>query len=206
MAAHCGGSRAGTPEWWFSGMNWHRTRQPANHAHSVARNRSKNDDPAHRAAAGAGGGIGPGVDAVEVAVGVVVIVGVDGAGDGGDRVRPDRWAARGRIGIAPDVGLGRDVAQRVIGDGLGPRAAQRARGGGRELVARQPVQPVIAEPLRVRRVVVGAADEIADAVEGIVERSDRARRAGAQAGGQAGIGIEGPCRGDAVDLIAELGS
>ncbi len=72
------------------------------------------------------------------------------ARDGGHRMGMAAGAAaRGGVGIGPDIGLARDVAQPVIGDGLGGDAAAGGRAGGGRRPAgagggvRQPVEMAV---------------------------------------------------------------
>lgn len=101
-------------------------------------------------------------------------------------------AARARVAVGADVGLGGDVANGVVGEGLGERrGAQRHGGGG------QPVEAVVAEALGEAGVGIAACEQLAERVIRITKARHRAGRPGRDARQQARVGIEGLAGDDA---------
>ena len=97
------------------------------------------------------------------------------------------------IDVDTDVGLGEEVADRVIAEGLGERRrAQRDGGGG------QPVQAVVAEAFGEARVGIAAREQLAQRVVAVAEARHRAGRSRRNAGEQSRVGIEGLAGDDAV--------
>ena len=148
------------------------------------------------------GGVGDGeaVAGGHVALHVIGEGRVDrAAGDGGDSMRPG--LPGGRIGVGADIGLGGEVADGVVGEGLDQRGGrQRHRRRG------QPVELIVDEGLVERRVGVRAGEQLAEQVVGVGVALHGPGAARGDAGQGPGVGIEGAAGDDAVagGLLGEM--
>ncbi len=148
------------------------------------------------------GGIGDGqaVAGGHVALGIVREGRVDGAAaDAGDGVRPG--LPGGRIGIRADIGLGGEVADGVVGEGLHQRRRRQANGR-----RGQPVELIVDEALVERGVGIAAAHQLAEQVVSVGVALHRPGAARDDAGEHAGVGIEGAAGDGAVagGLLGEM--
>jgi hypothetical protein len=105
--------------------------------------------------------------------------------------------AGGRVGVGADVGLGGEVADGVVGEGL-DQWRGRQRHGGRG----QPVEGVVDEGLAQAGIGVGAGQQLAEQVVGIGMALHRPGATRGDAGMHTSVGIEGAAAGD--DAIAAL--
>jgi len=101
--------------------------------------------------------------------------------------------AGGRVGVGADVGLGGEVADGVVGEGL-DQWRGRQRHGGRG----QPVEGVVDEALAQARVGVCSGQQLAEQVVGVGVAMHRPGAARGDARQGSGIGIEGAAGDDAI--------